>query len=107
MARSLIGQLNYEIEMLEANRAQFQKLIDARLAKLRLYHSLVWLDSVCAYINPETGLVYPSDASSDPILDDEQAVHIDDCCDEWFSSLSGKDTIVTASCRFQQRGDIA
>ena len=52
---------------------------------------LVYLDSVGAYMNTNTGETFPSLADGTPDFCEEMRVHLDDVCDEWMSSLSKED----------------
>ena len=69
----------------------------------RRYMRLLHLPSVCAFVDPNTGLVSSQLATGEPEMDEDQATHLDDCCDEWFSSLSKHDTIVCAQVKWATR----
>lgn len=99
----LIAQINREMEALESRRDIFSKQIAARSAKLARIMRLERLDSVGAFIEPLTGLILTQDAAGDPILDNDQAVHLDDASDEWFDALSDMDTIMVARVAFAIR----
>ncbi len=61
---------------------------------------LKYLSSVGTFINEDTLMTYPAVESEGktlqkyPMADfsNDCGVHIEDCCDEWFSSLSPEDT---------------
>ena len=53
--------------------------------------TLVWLDSVGAFLNADTLETHPADRAGNPILDQGEIVHFDDTPDAWRSSLSAAD----------------
>jgi hypothetical protein len=61
---------------------------------------LKYLSSVGTFINEDTLMTYPAVAAEGttlqvlplPDFSNDCGVHIEDCCDEWFSSLSPEDT---------------
>ena len=107
---NIIKRLNAEMEALEEYGDQFARQIARRSRDLAKLNKLAKLDSVGSWISIDTGLVRGSKigvfSEETPELDDEQAVHLDDCCEEWFSSLSKADTIMCARVAFSIRGDI-
>lgn len=48
------------------------------------------LPSVGAFIAPESGHVYPETDKGYPVL--SQGTPVEDCCDEWYSTLDSRDT---------------
>ena len=56
--------------------------------------SLTELESVGSCIDTKTGMVYPM--YEDGTHDEECGGHLEDTCDEWFTSLGSEDSLVVA-----------
>ena len=59
---------------------------------------IVELTSVGTWLDTENGNTYPvsvdEDGNSWGDITDDNAIHLDDCCDEWFDSLSPEDEAI-------------
>ncbi len=106
----LIKEINREIEFYERQKARAEKSIRwadhqiaVRTEALTKIQRLAHVSSVAAFVSTDTGLVRAELRNGDPELDDEQATHLDDCCDEWFSSLSKADTLMVARVKYALR----
>jgi hypothetical protein len=52
---------------------------------------MVKLNSVGCWVDLKTGNTFPQDKNGEIVTKGFVAVHLDNCCAEWFDSLSDKD----------------